>query len=75
MLKLKFEELSLSQEIQKAVEDLGYEEATSIQSQTIPLLLQGRDIIGQSQTGSGKTAAFGIPYWKKSGLKNGNLRL
>lgn len=65
MLKLKFEELSLSQEIQKAVEDLGYEEATSIQSQTIPLLLQGRDIIGQSQTGSGKTAAFGIPVLEK----------
>jgi len=65
MLKLKFEELSLSKEIQKAIEDLGYEEATAIQSSTIPLLLEGRDVIGQSQTGSGKTAAFGIPLLEK----------
>ena len=45
----------------KAVADMGYEEASAIQSETIPLLLQGHDIIGQAQTGTGKTAAFAIP--------------
>lgn len=58
---LKFEELKLSKEIQKAVTDMGFEEATPIQSNTIPYILEGRDVIGQAQTGTGKTAAFGIP--------------
>ncbi|MCU7511639.1 MAG: DEAD/DEAH box helicase [Ignavibacteria bacterium] len=57
----RFEELNLSKEIQKAITDLGYEEATPIQSEAIPALLEGHDIIGQAQTGTGKTAAFGIP--------------
>ena len=61
MKKLRFEEWSLSKEMQKAIGDLGYEEATPIQSESIPVLLEGRDIIGQAQTGTGKTAAFGIP--------------
>jgi ATP-dependent RNA helicase DeaD len=62
---LKFEELNLSKEVTKAVADLGFEEATPIQSQSIPLLMQGRDLIGQAQTGTGKTAAFGIPVIEK----------
>ncbi|WP_300607647.1 DEAD/DEAH box helicase [Methanohalophilus sp.] len=45
----------------KAIEDLGYEEPTPIQAQSIPFILEGRDVIGQAQTGTGKTAAFGIP--------------
>lgn len=45
----------------QAIDDIGYEEATPIQTQTIPLLLSGKDVIGQSQTGTGKTAAFAIP--------------
>ena len=49
----------------KAVEKMGFEEATPIQAKTIPLALQGRDLIGQAQTGTGKTAAFGIPLIEK----------
>ena len=61
MEKLKFDELELSEEILKAVKEMGFEEATPIQSQAIPFILQGKDVIGQAQTGTGKTAAFGIP--------------
>ena len=61
MEKLKFEEIDLSLEIQKAVSDMGFEEMSHIQSQSIPVILKGRDIIGQAQPGTGKTAAFGIP--------------
>src|SRR3954452_23486718 len=65
MQKKPFSELGLSPEILKAVEKLGYEEATPIQSAAIPVLLGGRDLVGQSQTGSGKTAAFAIPAIEK----------
>ncbi len=61
MKNLKFSDLNLSKEIQKAITDMGFEEATPIQSQSIPILLEGKDVIGQAQTGTGKTAAFGIP--------------
>jgi ATP-dependent RNA helicase DeaD len=61
MTKLKFDELGLSKEVLKAVHDMGFEEATPIQSAAIPVLLAGGDVIGQAQTGTGKTAAFGIP--------------
>lgn len=61
MKQLNFTELSLSSEIQKAVGDMGFVEATPIQSEAIPVLLEGYDVIGQAQTGTGKTAAFGIP--------------
>jgi ATP-dependent RNA helicase DeaD len=57
----KFEELRLSKELLRAVEDLGYEEMTPIQARAIPLILEGKDIIGQAQTGTGKTLAFGLP--------------
>src|SRR5690349_12437538 len=56
-----FAELGLSEPILEALKHLGYEKPTPIQEQTIPALLQGRDIIGQAQTGTGKTAAFGLP--------------
>src|SRR4030095_2343159 len=65
MTTLKFDELNLSKEIIKAIADLGYEETTPIQSQSIPFLMEGRDLIGQAQTGTGKTAAFGIPVIEK----------
>lgn len=58
---LKFNELNLSNEVQRAVKEMGFEEATPIQSQTIPAIIQGKDIIGQAQTGTGKTCAFAIP--------------
>lgn len=61
MNKLKFEEINLSKEIQSAVSDMGFEEMSPIQSGAIPVIIEGRDIIGQAQTGTGKTAAFGIP--------------
>lgn len=58
---MQFNELNLSQEILEAVEELGFSEMTEIQQQSIPLLIQGKDVIGRSNTGTGKTAAFGIP--------------
>lgn len=56
----EFKDLKLSKEIQKAITDMGFEEATPIQSYSIPYMLEGKDVIGQAQTGTGKTAAFGI---------------
>lgn len=56
-----FSQLNISSGILKAIEDMGFEEPTSIQQRSIPFLLQGRDVTGQAQTGTGKTAAFGIP--------------
>ncbi len=61
MSKKLFSELGLAPEILKAIERMGFEEASPIQSAAIPVLLGGADVVGQSQTGSGKTAAFGIP--------------
>ena len=60
-----FTDLGLSAEVLKAIDKLGYEQASPIQAEAIPVLLTGRDIVGQSQTGSGKTAAFGIPAVEK----------
>jgi ATP-dependent RNA helicase DeaD len=56
-----FSELGLSPAVLKAIDRLGYEKAAPIQSEAIPLIMGGSDVVGQSQTGSGKTAAFGIP--------------
>src|SRR3954470_10008210 len=56
-----FRDLGLSPGIQQTLDELGYEEPTPIQAQAIPELLAGHDVIGQAQTGSGKTAAFGLP--------------
>jgi ATP-dependent RNA helicase DeaD len=60
-----FSELGLSPEVLKAIDKLGFEQASPIQAEAIPVLLQGKDVVGQSQTGSGKTAAFGIPAVEK----------
>lgn len=57
----KFNELNISSEIVRAVEELGYENATDIQASAIPVILEGKDVLGRSNTGTGKTAAFGIP--------------
>lgn len=65
MQKAKFQELHLSDDILKAVVDMGFEEATPIQTMAIPPMLEGSDISGQAQTGTGKTAAFGIPILEK----------
>lgn len=60
-----FNELGVSSPILKALERMGFEEATPIQKETIPLAMEGLDVIGQAQTGTGKTAAFGIPMIEK----------
>ncbi|OXB93664.1 degradosome RNA helicase CshA [Parageobacillus galactosidasius] len=65
-----FHELGLSNELMKAIRRMGFEETTPIQAETIPLSLQNRDVIGQAQTGTGKTAAFGIPLIEKVDVKN-----
>src|SRR4051794_9542200 len=56
-----FADLGLSETTLQALQDVGYEQPSPIQEQSIPALLEGRDMIGQAQTGSGKTAAFGLP--------------
>ena len=61
-----FAELGLSAESLKAVDKMGWEEASPIQSATIPPVLAWRDVIGQSSTGSGKTAAFALPAIEKT---------
>lgn len=61
METLIFKDLNLSKEVQKAIIEMGFEEATPIQSQAIPHILRGSDVVGQAQTGTGKTCAFGIP--------------
>lgn len=58
---IKFSELPISSRIVRAVRDMGFETATEIQEKAIPIILQGRDVLGKSNTGTGKTAAFGIP--------------
>jgi ATP-dependent RNA helicase DeaD len=65
MEKRRFTELGLSPEILKAVDKMGFEEASPIQSAVIPTIMEGRDVVGQSSTGSGKTVAFAIPAIEK----------
>ena len=60
-----FTELGLSPELLKAIDKLGFEQAAPIQAAAIPVLMTGKDVVGQSMTGSGKTAAFGIPAVEK----------
>ncbi|WP_237037343.1 DEAD/DEAH box helicase [Mediannikoviicoccus vaginalis] len=62
---IELNDMKLSKEVIKAVSDMGFEEFSPIQKSSIPLLLEGRDVIGQAQTGTGKTAAFGIPIIEK----------
>ena len=74
MEHLRFEDMNISNEICRAVLDMGFEEATPIQSQAIPVILEGKDIIGQSQTGTGKTAAFGIPLLERINPEDRSLQ-
>jgi ATP-dependent RNA helicase DeaD len=69
-----FSDLNLSKEIQMAVEDMGFEETTTIQAQSIPYMLEGRDVIGQAPTGTGKTAAFGITVLERIDSKSKGLQ-
>ncbi len=69
-MSIRFEELGLSKETLKSIEDMGFEEASPIQELAIPHLLAGRDVVGQAQTGTGKTAAFGIPILERIDMRN-----
>ncbi|KRN27310.1 DEAD/DEAH box helicase [Liquorilactobacillus mali] len=71
---MKFTELGLSENILKAINRSGFEEATPIQAETIPLVLKGEDVIGQAQTGTGKTAAFGLPILNKIDTKKNEIQ-
>lgn len=64
-----FNQLALNQPLLKALDEVGYETPSPIQAQTIPLLLEGKDIIGQAQTGTGKTAAFALPLLSNLDIK------
>lgn len=68
MKEVQFEDLNVKKEILKGLKELGFEVPTPIQAQAIPKLYAGEDIIGQAQTGTGKTAAFGIPMLEKINL-------
>ncbi len=69
-----FSELGLEEEYLQAVEKLGFSQPTPIQVETIPLMLNGRDVLAQSQTGTGKTAAFMLPILQRLGRGNGTPR-
>ncbi|MDH3635588.1 MAG: DEAD/DEAH box helicase [Gammaproteobacteria bacterium] len=66
---IQFADMALNPPLLKALNALGYEMPTAIQAQTIPLLLEGRDVLGQAQTGTGKTAAFALPLLSNLDLK------
>ncbi len=70
MQTLKFSELPVSEFILNAVEEMGFDETTPIQAASIPVILTGKDVIGQAQTGTGKTAAFGIPAIEHVDVEN-----
>lgn len=65
MKKIRITELTCSPEIIRGLKEMGFEETTPIQTQTIPVILEGKDVVGQAQTGTGKTAAFAIPVLEK----------
>lgn len=67
-----FNELQISEQIMRAVTEMGYEQATEIQAQSIPYILEGKDVLGRSNTGTGKTAAFGIPAIEKVNTQDRN---
>ncbi|GBF32695.1 DEAD-box ATP-dependent RNA helicase CshA [Desulfocucumis palustris] len=68
---IDFGELKVGRRVGQALTDMGFEEPTPIQAQAIPLLMEGKDVIGQAQTGTGKTAAFGIPIVEKVNTRAG----
>ncbi len=73
-MRMRYEDAQIDERILRAVKELGYEQMTPIQEQAIPLFMTGQDMIGQAQTGTGKTAAFGIPILQKIDVNNRNLQ-
>ncbi|NLO37188.1 MAG: DEAD/DEAH box helicase [Clostridiaceae bacterium] len=74
MDNITFPQLALSPKTLQALQDMGFEEATPIQAEAIPLILEGRDIFGQAQTGTGKTCAYGIPLIEKTDPEATNVQ-
>ena len=74
MTPTRFDEMNLSPDLTRAIADMGFEEATPIQHQAIEIIMSGRDVVGQSQTGTGKTAAFGIPCIENIDPENRDLQ-
>lgn len=72
---INFKDLKLSDEVERALDDMGFEEATPIQIQSIPYILENRDVLGQAQTGTGKTCAFGIPAIEKINLDQDDIQV
>lgn len=70
----KFDDLQINENIKKAIAEMGFEEPSPIQSQSIPVILSGKDVIGQAQTGTGKTAAFSIPILESIDPNNRSLQ-
>lgn len=66
---IRFSDLGLAPALVKAIEDVGYEQPSPIQAESIPVLLEGKDLLGQAQTGTGKTAAFALPLLSRLDLK------
>jgi len=75
MVRTPVSELQISQEIQRAIADLGITELTEIQEKTIPIMLEGRDVIGKAPTGTGKTFAFGIPILERLNLAETTIQV
>ncbi|MGF3073025.1 DEAD/DEAH box helicase [Facklamia sp. P12945] len=71
---MKFKDLQLDERLVKTLDELGFEEPTPIQQKAIPVALEGRDLIGQAQTGTGKTAAFGLPLLNKLETNHDNIQ-
>ena len=71
---IKFEDLPINDDIKKAVLEMGFEEPSPIQAQSIPVIISGRDVVGQAQTGTGKTAAFSIPILEMVDPSNKSLQ-
>lgn len=69
-----FNELPISAEVLHAIQDMGFDEATPIQAESIPYILEGRDMLGQAQTGTGKTCAFGIPIIERVDVENSHVQ-
>ena len=74
MTTVKFEDLQINDNIKRAVIEMGFEEPSPIQAQSIPVILSGKDVIGQAQTGTGKTAAFSIPILEMVNPEDKNLQ-
>ena len=75
MENLIFKDMNVSEEVKKAISDMGFEELTHIQDLSIPPLLEGKDVIGQAQTGTGKTCAFGIPAIEKIDIDSSSVQV